>query len=133
MEFAGLKFNYVEAEKSKEGPVKGLNININVDDVKAANDLLVVEFTYTVNYSDDMGFIKIKGTSYFRDTADKVKEYESKWAEEKKLSEDVTSILLNVVNYSSSINGIFVARVLNLAPPIVPPKIELRSKSKAKN
>lgn len=133
MEFTGVKFDYVEAKKEKDGPVSGLNININVDEVKAAGDVLLLEFTYTVNYSQDMGYIKIRGSAYFRDATEKVSEIEENWKETKKLPNEIIQPLLNVVNYSASVNGIFVARVLNLAPPIVPPKIELKGKSKAKN
>ncbi len=133
MEFTGVKFDYVEAKKEKDGAVSGLNININVDEVKSAGDVLLLEFTYTVNYSEDMGYIKIRGAAYFRDAAEKVSEIEENWKETKKLPNEIIQPLLNVVNYSASVNGIFVARVLNLAPPIVPPKIELRGKSKAKN
>jgi len=128
VEFRGVKLSYVEAKREKDTLISGLNININIDDVKAMGEDLVMDFTYSVNYAEDVGYLKISGTVYAKDTATAAKEIENGWRMEKKLPNEIAQPLLNLINFSSGVNGVFVARAVNLAPPLVPPRIEITTK-----
>ncbi|MCX8200160.1 MAG: hypothetical protein N3G76_01690 [Candidatus Micrarchaeota archaeon] len=131
VEFRGVKLSYVEAKREKDALISGLNININIDDVKAVGDDIMMDFTYSVTYAEDVGYLKVSGTVYAKDTAAGAKSIESGWRMEKKLPDDIAQPLLNLINFSSGVNGVFVARALNLAPPLVPPRIEITSKGGA--
>jgi len=128
VEFRGVKLSYVEAKREKDTLISGLNININIDEVKAMGEDLVMDFTYSVNYAEDVGYLKISGTVYAKDTATAAKEIENGWRMEKKLPNEIAQPLLNLINFSSGVNGVFVARAVNLAPPLVPPRIEITTK-----
>ncbi|MEM3364677.1 MAG: hypothetical protein QXS93_04175 [Candidatus Micrarchaeia archaeon] len=131
VEFRGVKLNYVEAKREKDSLISGLNININIDDVKAVGDDIVMDFTYSVTYAEDVGYLKVSGTVYAKDTTAGAKAIENGWRMEKKLPDDIAQPLLNLINFSSGVNGVFVARAVNLAPPLVPPRIEITSKGGA--
>ena len=128
VEFRGVKLSYVEAKRERDALISGLNININIDEVKAMGEDLVMDFTYSVNYAEDVGYLKISGTVYAKDTATAAKEIENGWRMEKKLPNEIAQPLLNLINFSSGVNGVFVARAVNLAPPLVPPRIEITTK-----
>ena len=49
----------------------------------------------------------------------------ARWEKEKKLPDAFAEVILNAINYACGTNGVFVARPVNLSPPIVPPKIQL--------
>lgn len=131
VEFRGVKLSYVEAKREKDALISGLNININIDEVKAVGDDLIMDFTYSVTYAEDVGYLKISGTVYAKDTAAAAKNIENSWRMEKKLSNEIAQPLLNLINFSSGVNGVFVARAVNLAPPLVPPRIEITTKGGA--
>ncbi|MEM0438062.1 MAG: hypothetical protein QXU54_02060 [Candidatus Micrarchaeia archaeon] len=131
VEFRGIKLNYVEAKREKDTAVSGLNININIDDIKAINDDFAVDFTYTVNYAENVGYLKMGGTVYAKDTVAGAKKIEESWRMEKKIDPAIAQPLLNLINFSSGVNGVFVARAINLAPPLVPPRIEVSVKGGA--
>jgi hypothetical protein len=128
VEFRGVKLSYVEAKREKESLISGLNININIEDIKAINDDFAIDFTYNVTYADNVGYLKIGGTVYAKDTVAGAKKVEEGWRMEKKLPNDLAQPLLNLINFSSGVNGVFVARAVNLAPPLVPPRIEITTK-----
>ncbi len=128
VEFRGVRLNYVEAKRERDALISGLNININVDDVKAVNDDMMIDFTYSVNYADKVGYLKVSGTVYAKDTVVGAKKVEDGWRMEKKLPNEIAQPLLNLINFSSGVNGVFVARAVNLAPPLVPPRIEITSR-----
>ena len=128
IEFRGVKLSYVEAKREKDSLINGINININIDEIKSMNDELMIDFTYNVSYADDVGYLKIGGTVYARDTESAVKGIEDGWRMEKKLPNDLAQPLLNLINFSSGVNGVFVSRAVNLAPPLVPPRIEITTK-----
>ncbi|MGB9635425.1 MAG: hypothetical protein ACP5H8_03865 [Candidatus Micrarchaeia archaeon] len=131
MEFAGVRLNYVEAKRDKDSLISGINININIEDVKSAKENLMIDFTYSVSYAEDVGHLKVSGTVYAKDTITNVKKVEDGWRMEKRLPNEIAQPLLNLINFSAGVNGVFVARAVNLAPPLIPPRIEITTKGGA--
>lgn len=125
--FLGVRLDSVDAKREKDAPVKGVGININVEDIKAVNTELMIDFVYTVTY-EDVGYLKMKGIVFANGSDKEVKDMEAKWKKEKKISEEIAQPLLNLINYSSGINGVLVTRAINLAPPLIPPRIEVSAK-----
>ena len=116
--------------RSPEGAMKSLSININVDDVRQINDTLEVHYVYTADYEDKFGQVKIKGVMIAKEDENTTKEILETWKKTKKLPNSFSPMLLTVVNYSGSANGTFLARVLNLSAPLIPPVIRMDEEKK---
>lgn len=119
----GGKIQSVEAKREKEGPTKGLNINIGINDVKVKGSMLTIKYTYTANYEEGVGHLKIDGEIYAEE--DKAKDIVKEWEDTKNLPKDFAEIVLNTVNYTCGTNGTLVVRTVNLSPPMIPPRIAL--------
>lgn len=124
----GGKIDSVEAVKKSEEPLKGLNINIIMDDVKVKGENVEMSYTYTVSYDENVGELKMKGVLYAKEEKKLAKEIDDEWKKSKKLPDSYAEGILNAINYNGSANGTMVARVLNLSPPLIPPRIQLSKK-----
>ena len=111
-------------------PVKGLSINIALDDVKADGENIEITYVYTASYQDKVGEIKIKGVLMAKEDEKRKKDILSQWKKDKKIPEDYATTVLSAVNYSGSANGTLIARVLGLTAPLIPPRIQLSKDSK---
>ena len=131
VEIIGGKVIRVEGEKKKDGIMQGLNISITFDDVRVNGDQVDVDYVYSAAYGGDLGHIKIEGTLFTKVDKKTAKEIEGEWKKDKKertVPIDYATQLLSVINYTGSANGTFIARVVGLQPPLVPPKLQLEKK-----
>lgn len=122
----GGKITAIEGKKNKEEAPKGLSINIGLTDVKIKEDIVEIEYTYTASYPEDVGELVIKGVMYAKEDKKLVKKIEDEWKKSKKVPEEYAELLLSAINYNGSANGTLLARVLNLSPPLFPPKLSLK-------
>ena len=121
----GIKIVKVEARRDKDEDMTGLNVNIGLDAVALVNSEVAISFNYSVIYTEGVGEINMKGTITSREDAKLTKDIMARWEKEKKLPDAFAEIILNAINYACGTNGVFVARPVNLSPPIVPLKIRL--------
>lgn len=121
----GIKLVKVEARRDKEEDMTGLNVNIGLDSVALQGEEIAISFTYSAVYLDGVGEISMKGVITSKEDEKLTSEILSKWEKEKKLPDHYAEMMLNAINYACGTNGVFVARPVNLSPPIVPPKIQL--------
>jgi len=105
--------------------IKGLNINISLEDVQMGGDNVEITYVYTANYNDNVGEIKIRGVILAKEDAKLSKDIVETWKKSKKVPDEYATVVLSAVNYSGSANGTLVARVLGLTAPLIPPKIQL--------
>lgn len=126
----GIKIIKVEARRDKDEDMTGLNVNIGLDAVAVVNGEVAISFNYSVVYTEGVGEINMKGTITSKEDAKLTKEITAKWEKEKKLPDAFAEVILNAINYACGTNGVFVARPVNLSPPIVPPKIQLGPQQK---
>ena len=124
----GGRIDEIEGKRTSNENMKGLNINITIEDLKADGEDVEITYTYTAQYNDNVGYLKLKGILMAREEKKLVKEIKQEWEKTKKLPETYTETVLNVINYSGSANGTLIARVLNLSAPLIPPRIQLTSK-----
>jgi len=124
----GIKITSVEAKRDKDDDMTGLNVNIGVDSATVKGEEAVIAFNYSAIYSEGVGELKMKGTITAKEDPGLLKEITDKWKKEKKLPDRFAEIVLNAINYACGTNGVFVVRPINLSPPIVPPRIELKGK-----
>ena len=66
---------------------------------------------------------KIKKISH--EEAKLAKEISSGWTADRKLPDQFSELVLNAINFTCGTNGVLVVRPVNLAPPMVPPRISL--------
>jgi|WetSurMetagenome_2_1015567.scaffolds.fasta_scaffold169693_2 hypothetical protein len=115
----------VSGNKVPKTSIKGLNINISLEDVKLADENVEITYVYTANYQEDVGQIKIKGVLLAKEEMKLAKDITDTWKKSKKVPDEYASVVLSAVNYSGSANGTLLARVLGLTAPLIPPKIQL--------
>ena len=127
MEFINVKFDYVEAKREKDGPSQGLAVKINTDDVRIEGDGVEFHFTYRVEYSPNVGSLILKGRATAKISEEEKERINERWEKEKKLPEEIAQNLINLLNYAAGTNGVLVAKAINLAPPMVPPRIKLKA------
>jgi len=119
-----LDFEYAEARKSALGTPampKGINTNIDITNAEVNNNGLDLNFSYLVTYIPDKSFIRINGKARFK--GPDIKKAYMEWKKTRNVSGEAGEHLINAINYSASMNSIFIARVFNLTPPVIPPSI----------
>lgn len=121
----GGKIDAVEGKRNKDDSFQGLNINIAVDNVVVNGEDVEVQYTYEAQYANDAGFVKVKGAIFSKEDKKMAKQIDDDWKKNKKMPPVFAENILSAVNYAGSANGIFIARVLNLSPPIVPQRIQV--------
>lgn len=118
----------VTGNKDPNAKMKGLGINIAIDDVKVTGEDVEVTYVYTANYEDKLGNIKIKGVLIAKEEKKLCKEISEDWKKKKRIPTTYAEMVLRAINYSGSANGTLLARVLNLTAPLIPPRIQLKKK-----
>ncbi|MEM3555640.1 MAG: hypothetical protein QXF56_02910 [Candidatus Micrarchaeia archaeon] len=122
----GGKIVHVEARRDKEGPVSGMNINIGIDDLVVKGDEITVQYTFLVEYQENIGNLKIVGVLYASEEREKAKAIEDMWKKTKKLPEDFAEVVLNTINYTCGVNGTFVVQPVRLSPPMQLPRVRVQ-------
>lgn len=115
----------VSGTKVPKASIKGLSINISLEDVKMGEENLEITYVYTADYQDSVGQIKIKGIILAKEDAKLAKDVVDLWKKSKKVPDEYATVVLSAVNYSGSANGTLLARVLGLTAPLIPPKIQI--------
>jgi hypothetical protein len=115
----------VSGKKTAGASIKGLNINIALEDVQRQNGQVEITYVYTANYEENVGQIKIKGILVAKEEDKLANEIVDMWKKNKKVPDAYAETVLSAVNYSGSANGTLLARVLGLTAPLIPPRIQL--------
>lgn len=131
----GLKFNKLSVERLN--PAKGkisVNHNISVTEVDsvdlflgtAKQTVIKVEFKFTADYDPDVAKIAVEGSLTYYEKPDKVKECVDKWKKDKKMPDDILNDVLNSIVTKCNLEALFLAREVNLPPPIQLPKVQVK-------
>ncbi len=121
----GGRIDSIAGKRMSEDQIKGLNINISIENVKVDGQKIEVGYTYIASYPDKVGEMTISGVLFADEDKKIAKEVETEWQKSKKIPQIYAETILNAINYTGSANGTLLARVLNLSPPLVPPRISL--------
>lgn len=115
----------VDAAKNNDGQINGLELNVEMEDVKANGPYLESWFKYRVTYKPDVGHITMRGVLLLEIdeiTSKNLEEsykangfFESPWAEN----------IANNINFKCATEAIFPAKIIDLPPPIMPPRISM--------
>lgn len=125
--------NRVTSIEAKRGDkeIKGLDIKIGFKDVREnKNDkgILDIDYEYIAGYREEAGEIKITGTIFAKEDEKTKKAILDSWKKNNRLPEEYMENLLNNVNFMGAANGTIIAKVLNTAPPLLPPRLRMQKK-----
>lgn len=111
--------------KVSNDAIKGLNINITLEDVQLKEGNVEITYAYTANYDEKVGFLRLRGVLIAKEENKLTEEIISTWKKSKKIPDAYAEMVLSAVNYSGSANGTLLARILGLTAPLIPPRIQL--------
>ncbi len=134
MTILGLKFTKLGVET--KNPPKGkisVNHNISVVEVNksdlflgtAKQTVLKVEFKFTADYEPKIANILIEGNLTYFDKPDVITDVVEKWKKEKKMPDAMLNNIINSIVTKCNIEALFLAREVNLPPPIQLPKVKV--------
>lgn len=124
----GNRITRVEASRDNTEPRKGLNFKINVKDAKVSAKRVDVTYEYVAEYTEGVGQIKMDGVLTAEEDKALLDKIKKEWSDNKRLPEDYAEVIINAINYFGSVNGVLASRIVNLSPPLVPPRFSLTKK-----
>lgn len=126
MKVEGVVFEFSDVKKLGTSQIENINIGLDISRVVEERKLLKVHFTYTATYSPSKSYIRLGGFMLF--SGSDALQVTKEWLKNKRLSGTIGEQVTSAINYSASINSVFIARVFNLNPPIAQPVIKLGTK-----
>lgn len=122
----GNKITKIEASRDKDEARTGLNFKINVKDAKISSKRLEIYYDYLAEYTDGVGAIRMEGVLAAEEDKALMDKIKKEWEDGKRLPQDYAEVVLNAINYFGGINGVLASRIVNLSPPLVPPRFSLK-------
>ncbi|HNT61112.1 MAG TPA: hypothetical protein PKJ97_03995 [Candidatus Bilamarchaeaceae archaeon] len=123
----GTRISKIEATRGKDSQGKGLKVEINTTDVGGKGEDLEVKYVFSAEYLDGIGKITIEGELLDRVEKKVADEVRKMWKDKKDLPEDYKLSVINSISYIAGTEGVLIAKVLRLAPPIAPPRISRKA------
>lgn len=117
------KIDLVKAKRNKEGPLEGLKIDIQLDDVLSKDGMVEVKFVYTALYEVGVGFIRLQGRLYSKEDPKYAATIVEKFGKEKILPNEFAREALNAINFICGCDATLVAETLGLRSPMFAAKI----------
>ncbi len=132
---ATIGFNFTKMLVERK-PATGTKISVannisvvNVDQQKLAvaggSNVLAVGFRFELKYNPEIGHILLEGTVLELVSEEHLKENLASWKEKKMLKRDMLGHIMQVILARCQIQGIILAKELNLPSPIPLPKIKM--------
>ena len=98
-------------------------VNISLNDENTSN----IEFQYAANYGS-VGIIRMEGNLIFEDK--NIKDLVDAWKTSRKMPDNVATTVHNAIIHACLTEAVFIARDLNLPPPIPLPQIKIGKPTK---
>ncbi|MCK4319048.1 hypothetical protein KAW38_00570 [Candidatus Micrarchaeota archaeon] len=127
MKFDLITIDEIKARRDKSERPKGMKISLNISGIEDKKDKLEVGYIYISEYPEKVATIRLEGKVLVSGNKSELQSLLKNW-KDKKPDEKFMSDLINIINYHASLNGVYVARSMNLPPPISPPKIKVKFK-----
>lgn len=113
----------VEAKKHKDGPVAGMEIQMDFEKVAASGNFLEVWFLYRAEYKHDIGYIQMRGLVLLEMTEKRVARIAEAWNTNKEMDSWMAQALLQNINYKCGSEAMLAGKLIDLPSPIVPPPV----------
>jgi len=126
----GGRITGVNAVKKNDEPAKGMNVNVNVEDLRAEKNLLVIKYEFKITYSPDNAEIVVKGELIADEDEKKRREIEDEWKKKKFLPTEFAEDVITAITYAGTATGTLAAYALNIGAPINIPRAKLSAPEK---
>ncbi len=141
MAIVGFNFTKISAER-KDNNAEKVNISNNVAlrDVKEASihlgsdkqKVLRFVFEFTSAYKPEVGTINFQGNIMYMEDVEKVKKILDGWKKDKKVENDVMTLILNSVLGKCNVQAMILSQEINLPSPIPLPKVQVDNEESKK-
>ena len=122
----GMRITAAEVTREKNEVPRGISINMSINAVRQDGDQAEIVFTYRAEYADNVGLLRLEGILYAKPESKKqLDDIVKGWKDKKKLDDEFAEEVLNNINFACGAHGTLMARVVNLQPPMMPPRIRL--------
>lgn len=121
----GMRITTAEITREKNDIPRGISINMAINNVREDAGMVEITFSYRAEYTENVGMLRLEGVMYLQEDRKHVDQIIKTWKDKKRLDDDVAEEVLNQVNFACGAHGTFMARVVNLQPPMMPPRIRL--------
>jgi hypothetical protein len=123
----GVNVSGIEMKREKYDTPTGLRINTNldIDTMKIEKGVVLVDFLYTLNYDEKIGFLKLTGIVGLKE--DNPEKFVAECKKTKKLPTKTYQEILSAINFTCSVSGTFFVRVAGFMPNLnipMPPPID---------
>jgi hypothetical protein len=121
MKLDSISFLSGDARKASDAPTQNVSTAIAFTSAEVSGDSLSLGFDYSSVYTPDGSYIRIGGRAVFSGK-EAGRAYEE-WSKTKRISGEHGEYMLNAINYGASMNAIMIAKVFNMAPPVLLPRL----------
>jgi hypothetical protein len=129
MEWTGIRLYKVEAECLSDKKFEGIAAALDVSKMEVSKPgALRIDFSYATEYRPQVARIKFYGFVSLEGKKGELESLLSRWKRDKFIDKENFEALVNLIKFTSETNGVLVAKALNIAPPLVGPKIRLSGK-----
>lgn len=126
MEWRGIRFYKVDAECKSDNRFTNVSVSMNITGIdKTKDDEMRITFEHTTEYKPDIARLRFEGLVLVGGKKNDLDGIISRWEKEKMLPKDMFEMLMNVIKYNAEANGVLVAKALNMAPPLLEPKVQV--------
>lgn len=126
MDWKGIRFYRVEAESMRDENFTKLAVNLDIGDMKANGGGLRVDFSYSVDYQPGVAKLRFDGYALLSGSKADLEKLQAGWKKDRTLPKALADPLVNIITFSAETNGVLVAKALNMVPPLLAPKIDMK-------
>ena len=112
-------------KKKNDEKIEGMNVNVNIDDVRVEKEFVVVTYDYKITYMPDNAEITVKGELLAEETDKDKKEIEEDWKKKKFLPNRFAEDAINAISYTGTAVGTMLAFTLNIPAPLNLPRAKI--------
>jgi hypothetical protein len=130
MEWRGIRLYKVEAECKSDNRFNSIGVSLDISGIeKTKEDEMRILFTYETAYKPDIANLKFWGVIQVGGKKAELDGIIARWEKDKMIPKEMFEFLVNLIRYSAETNGVLVAKALNIAPPVVEPKMTVMPKT----
>lgn len=135
MRAIGFNYKKINIEKLSSNSLEGVKVNANIDiseissvkpaDIlKSKEELIAVQFTYTVSYDPDFAKLVFSGNIILEIEPKLAKEILKSWKDKKEMPEDFRVLIFNIILRKSNLKALELEDEMNLPLHIPMPSIQ---------
>ena len=122
---SNIRLEGVEARIIERKAIASFDTNVKVQPVKFGKDFISFIFSWEVNYSPKVAFMKYGGTIVVADKPEKIRQISDEWQKSKTVSKELVQEMTNGINYYCTMNAPLVDKSLDIIPPIAVPVLNM--------